>query len=97
MLPEAFEAVVAPKVLGAQPRHGRGPPPLSLFFSSTAGAWSQSGAAHYSAANAYLSAVARYKAREARAGCSVVSLCFGRFAEAGMAAQLRWVFVCVCA
>lgn len=53
---------------------------VTLLFGSTAGVWSQSGAAHYAAANSFL---------RARASHRVVTLSFGPFSGAGMAASMR--------
>lgn len=53
---------------------------VTLLFGSTAGVWSQSGAAHYAAANSFL---------RARASHRVVTLSFGPFSGAGMAVSMR--------
>jgi len=84
MSPEAFEQVVAPKTASmgmfadaAMPVQG------AALFSSTSAVWSQTGAAHYAAANAALDASAA-AARDA--GNPVTSVNFGPFGGVGMAA-----------
>lgn len=58
----------------------------TALFSSTASVWSQAGAAHYSASNCYLDALAHtWQA----AGCPATAVNFGPFGDTGMAASLR--------
>jgi NAD(P)-dependent dehydrogenase (short-subunit alcohol dehydrogenase family)/acyl carrier protein len=86
LLPESFAAVVSPKAVGAAAlARACLPVESALLFSSTAAAWSQPGAAHYSAANALLDAAA---ARWQAAGLPGTAVGFGPFADAGMAAGL---------
>lgn len=54
-----------------------------LLFSSISAVWSQSGSAHYAAANAYLDA---HAAASQAAGLPGTAVQFGPFAGAGMAA-----------
>ena len=54
-----------------------------LLFSSTSAIWSQTGAAHYAAANAYLDA---HAAASQQAGLPGTAVQYGPFAGAGMAA-----------
>ena len=55
-----------------------------LLFSSTSAVWSQTGAAHYAAGNAYLDALA---AASQAAGLPGTAVQYGPFAGAGMAAS----------
>jgi acyl transferase domain-containing protein/short-subunit dehydrogenase/acyl carrier protein len=81
---ETFWEVANAKVVGA-PASVLANLPLEtqVLFSSTSAVWSQTGAAHYAAANAFLDgfAVDRH-----HAGLPATSLQLGPFAEAGMAA-----------
>ena len=54
----------------------------TTLFSSTSSVWSQPGAGHYAAANAYLDGLA---ASRQRAGLPAAALQLGPFAETGMA------------
>ena len=63
------------------------PVQAATLFSSTASVWSQVGAAHYSAANCFLDALAHgWQA----AGLPATAVNFGPFGDMGMAAALRW-------
>lgn len=55
-----------------------------VLFSSTSSIWSQSGAGHYAAANAFLDGLA---AEQHHAGLPATAVQFGPFAETGMASQ----------
>lgn len=86
MSPEAFEASVLPKAVGANALVAAGlPVEASLLFSSTASVWSQAGAAHYSAGNACLDAAAQWWQN---AGLPGTAVNFGPFGADGMAASL---------
>jgi acyl transferase domain-containing protein len=81
---EAFEAVLRPKVQGAwilhELTHDR---PLDFFVccSSIASAWGSRGQAHYSAANAYLDALAHLRRAS---GLPAVTINWGPWREGGM-------------
>lgn len=81
---DAFWNVANAKVVGASMAAQSG---LALesqvLFSSTSAVWSQTGAAHYAAANAFLDGLA---SEQQAAGLPATSLQLGPFAEAGMAA-----------
>ncbi len=84
MSPEAFEQVVAPKMASmGMFADAAMPVQTAALFSSTSAVWSQTGAAHYAAANAALDASAA-AARDA--GNPVTSINFGPFGGIGMAA-----------
>jgi len=86
MTEAAFEAVVRPKAIGVVALAISGiPTEASLFFSSTASVWSQSGAAHYSAGNACLDAAAVWLQSRGLPGTAIN---FGPFGDDGMAASL---------
>ena len=55
-----------------------------VLFSSTSSVWSQSGAGHYAAANAFLDGLATQRQH---AGLPATAVQFGPFAETGMAAE----------
>ena len=84
MTPQAMKRVTAPKVATiATFNDATMPVQSAALFSSTSAVWSQTGAAHYSAANAALDAhagAARY------AGKPAFTVNFGPFGEVGMAA-----------
>lgn len=81
---ETFWEVANPKVVGAPAAVVANLPLESqLVFSSTSAVWSQTGGAHYAAANAFLDGFAVDKQH---AGLPATSLQLGPFAEAGMAA-----------
>jgi hypothetical protein len=61
-------------------------PESTWLFGSTAAVWSQEGAAHYSASNCYLTALARSLRA---AGHAATTVHFGPFADVGMAASMR--------
>jgi hypothetical protein len=84
LTPAAFWAVADAKVVGAGAQ-GAGALPVDsqLLLSSTSALWSQTGAAHYAAANSFLDALA---AGRQGAGLPGTSLQLGPFAGAGMAA-----------
>lgn len=81
---KTFWDVANAKVVGA-PAAGLAYLPLEtqVLFSSTSAVWSQTGAAHYAAANAFLDGFA---VDRQHAGLPATSLQLGPFAEAGMAA-----------
>ena len=84
LTPAAFWAVADAKVVGAAAVTPAALPVHSqLLLSSTSAVWSQTGAAHYAAANAALDALA---GRRQGAGLPATSLQLGPFAGAGMAA-----------
>ena len=83
MSPTSFAAVVAPKTAVATATLDCELfVEASLYFSSISAVWSQSGGAHYSAANCYLDAVAT---AQQSAGCPAVAVAFGPFIDTGMA------------
>ena len=85
MTNEEMWGVVRPKAVGASTYSSVGTPPLtSLLFSSTSAVWSQPGAGHYAAANAFLDASA---AAEHAAGLPSTAVQFGPFGGVGMAAE----------
>lgn len=55
-----------------------------VLFSSTSSVWSQSGAGHYAAANAFLDGLAT---RRQHAGLPATAVQFGPFAKTGMASE----------
>ncbi len=55
-----------------------------LLFSSTSSVWSQSGAGHYAAANAFLDGLA---GQQQHAGLPATAVQFGPFADIGMASE----------
>lgn len=65
-------------------QHAALPLASQLLFSSTSAVWSQSGSAHYAAANAYLDA---HAAASQACGLPSTAVQFGPFAGAGMAAS----------
>ena len=84
MSPEAFKRVVAPKTASVgMLTDAAVPVQCAALFSSTSAVWSQTGAAHYSAANAALDASA---AAARNAGAPVTAVNFGPFGGVGMAA-----------
>ena len=86
---DRFDAVLAPKVLGALHLHElTAGLPLECFvlFSSTAAVLGSPGQANYSAANAALDALAQ---RRAAAGLPALSINWGPWADGGMASSLR--------
>ena len=84
MSPEAFRRVVEPKTASVGMFADAAMPVQSAaLFSSTSAVWSQTGAAHYSAANAALDAFA---AAGRDAGAPVTAVDFGPFGRTGMAA-----------
>ena len=84
MSPEALQRVTAPKTASMAMFADAATPVQSVaLFSSSSAVWSQTGAAHYSAANAALDTcadAARY------AGTPATAINFGPFGEVGMAA-----------
>ena len=80
---EQFWTVADAKVVGAPIAGTRLPLETEVLFSSTSAVWSQTGAAHYAAANMFLDGHA--SGRQHR-GLPATSLQLGPFAEAGMAA-----------
>lgn len=83
--PAAFWQVANTKVVGASALGAVGLPVNSqLLLSSTSAVWSQTGAAHYAAANAFLDGLA---AQRQHAGLPGTALQLGPFAGAGMAAD----------
>lgn len=81
---DAFWDVANTKVVGASSAATWLPPTESqLLFSSTSAIWSQTGAAHYAGANAFLDG---HATQQQYAGLPCTSLQLGPFAEAGMAA-----------
>ncbi|HET7695304.1 MAG TPA: SDR family NAD(P)-dependent oxidoreductase [Vicinamibacterales bacterium] len=86
---EKFDAVFAPKVLGALHLHElTADTPLDFFalFSSTAAVLGSPGQVNYSAANAALDALALRRAAE---GLPAISINWGPWADGGMIASLR--------
>ena len=82
--PASFESLTKPKVTSAAMFSEADQPLLATaLFSTTASIWSQTGAAHYSAANSILDSTAG--AAQA-AGVFVSAVNFGPFAGVGMAA-----------
>ena len=74
-----------PKAMGASTFSSTATPLLtSVLFSSTSAVWSQPGAGHYAAANAFLDASA---AAEHAAGLPLAAVQFGPFTGVGMAAE----------
>jgi NAD(P)-dependent dehydrogenase (short-subunit alcohol dehydrogenase family) len=85
MTPSAFWQVANAKVTGAAAAATHLPAPQSqLLFSSTSAIWSQTGASHYAAANAFLDGFAT---QTQYTGLPATSLQLGPFAGAGMAAD----------
>ena len=64
-------------------QHAALPLASQLLFSSTSAVWSQTGFAHYAAANSYLDG---HAADSQQAGLPGTALQYGPFGEAGMAA-----------
>ena len=86
---ERFDAVLAPKVLGALHLHElTANLPLDFFvlFSSTAAVLGSPGQVNYSSANAFLDALAQRRARD---GQPALSINWGPWADGGMAASLK--------
>ena len=82
---EAPDLACHAQVVGAHEAHtARLPLQSATFFSSTSSVWSQPGAGHYAAANAYLDALALDRQE---AGLPTVALQYGPFAGTGMAAE----------
>jgi epothilone polyketide synthase D len=80
-----LEKVLAPKALGAWNLHElAGPLDFFVLFSSLAGVTGNPGQSAYSAANAYLDALARLRRDR---GTAAVSVCWGPWAEGGMAKE----------
>ena len=85
MTAEDFWGIMRPKAVGASTFCSTGAPPLTqLLFSSTSAVWSQPGAGHYAAANAFLDASA---AADHAAGLPSAAVQFGPFGGVGMAAE----------
>ena len=74
-----------PKAVGAHAISSTGMPLLTdLLFSSTSAVWSQPGAGHYAAGNAFLDASA---AADHAAGLPTTAVQLGPFSGVGMAAE----------
>lgn len=85
MTDEDFWSVVRPKAVGARALSFACAPLLTeLLFSSTSAIWSQPGAGHYAAANAFLDAFAEEKHGT---GLPSTAVQFGPFSGVGMAAE----------
>ncbi len=85
MTDEELWGVMRPKAVGASTFSSVGTPQLTqLLFSSTSAVWSQLGAGHYAAANAFLDASAT---ADHAAGLPSTSVQFGPFGGVGMAAE----------
>ncbi len=85
---ERFEKVMAPKVSGTWHLHQlTQDQPLDWFvnFSSISGLLGSPGQSNYAAANAFLDAISHYRQQQGQSGLSVN---WGPWAEAGMAASL---------
>ncbi|MGB3440241.1 MAG: SDR family NAD(P)-dependent oxidoreductase, partial [Actinophytocola sp.] len=84
LTPEAFTTAIRAKVLGARHLDELLPDADAfVLFSSIAGVWGSGGQAAYSAANAYLDALARHRVTHGRAA---TALAWGPWAGTGMAA-----------
>ncbi|MCH9648352.1 MAG: SDR family NAD(P)-dependent oxidoreductase [Deltaproteobacteria bacterium] len=87
LTPESLDAVLRPKVLGAWALHQAfGQQPLDFFvlFSSAASLLGNPGQANYSAANAFLDALASHRSA---LGLPGVSIAWGLWSEVGFAAR----------
>ncbi|MCP2268761.1 Acyl transferase domain-containing protein [Actinokineospora diospyrosa] len=81
--PEEFDDALSAKVVGARHLDELLPDAeLFVLFSSIAGVWGSGGQASYSAANAYLDALAERRRAEGKAGAAIA---WGPWAGAGMA------------